>query len=213
MSNHSSNRSIVYIDGYNFYYGAVYQSLHKWLNLESLFISLRQDDSIQQIYYFTALLDNDPVRLIRQNEYLGALQTRSLINIVYGKYKSKELTCNVRQCTHNARTYYTYEEKRTDVNIAVQMLSDAYENKCDRFIIVSGDSDLVPVIQKVKQLCPNKKVTVYIPHRDPVRGAAVEIRRAADKHKSFPLNMLPLHQFPNQIPDGQGEYLLKPNTW
>lgn len=207
------NRSIIYIDGYNFYYGAVYQTRFKWLNFQTLFQTLRQDDSIQKIYYFTALLDNDPVRLARQNAYLEAMRTCNLMEIVLGKYKSKEITCRVHRCTHQIRQFQTYEEKRTDVNIALQMLADAYENKCDRFIVISGDSDLVPVINRVKRKFPNKKVTVYVPHRDPIRGAAVEIRNAADKHKSFPLNLIPLHQFPVQVPDGMGGFIQKPPTW
>jgi len=208
-----SNRSIVYIDGYNFYYGAVYQSPHKWLNLESLFKSLRQDDIIQNIYYFTALLDNNPARMANQREYLGALQTCSLLKIIYGKYKPREKTCTVPHCTHHTRIFHTYEEKRTDVNIAIQVLSDVYENKCDRIVIISGDSDLVPVIHKAKELRPDKKITVYVPHRDSRRGAAVEIRSVADKHKSFPLNMLPLHQFPNQVSDTQERLWNKPSSW
>jgi len=144
---------------------------------------------------------------------LGALQTCQLIEIVYGKHKPRERTCTVTDCTHPTRIFQTYEEKRTDVNIAIQVLSDVYENNCDRIIIVSGDSDLVPVIHKTKELRPDKKITVYVPHRDSIRGAAVEIRSAADRHKSFPLNMLPLHQFPDQVSDTTGQLWNKPSSW
>ena len=51
-----SRRSIVYIDGFNFYYGAVRGTRYKWLNLESVFRRLRPDDDLQAIYYFTALV-------------------------------------------------------------------------------------------------------------------------------------------------------------
>lgn len=36
------------------------------------------------------------------------------------------------------------EEKRTDVNIAVQMLDDGYQDACDRFIVVSGKLSQLP---------------------------------------------------------------------
>ncbi len=49
-----TRRSIVYIDGFNFYYGALRGTRHKWLNLESVFRRLRPDDDLQAIYYFTA---------------------------------------------------------------------------------------------------------------------------------------------------------------
>ena len=51
-----SKRSIIYIDGFNLYYGALKDTKWKWLNLERFFTLLRQDDDIQVIKYFTALI-------------------------------------------------------------------------------------------------------------------------------------------------------------
>lgn len=105
------------------------------------------------------------------------------------------------------------EEKRTDVNIALRMVQDAYENQCDRFVIVTGDSDLVPVIDVIKTKYPQKKVIVYVPARNRTRGAATEIRFAADKHKTLPLDLLKYSQFPPQVADGSGGFILKPSSW
>jgi uncharacterized LabA/DUF88 family protein len=41
-----------------------------------------------------------------------------------------------------------YHEKGVDVNIAVDMLVAAYENLCDRIILISSDTDLLPAIDK-----------------------------------------------------------------
>ena len=49
-----SKRSIIYIDGFNLYYGAIKDTKWKWLNLERYFTLVRQDDDIQIIKYFTA---------------------------------------------------------------------------------------------------------------------------------------------------------------
>ncbi len=43
-----------------------------------------------------------------------------------------------------------YHEKGVDVHIAVDMVSAAFENICDRIIIVSSDTDLEPAIMKAK---------------------------------------------------------------
>ena len=43
-----------------------------------------------------------------------------------------------------------FHEKGVDVHIAVDMLVAAYENLCDRILIVSSDTDLEPAIEKVK---------------------------------------------------------------
>src|SRR5262245_34384020 len=89
----------------------------------------------------------------------------------------------------------------------------SYQNRSDRFVIVSGDSDLVPAISMVKTLFPKKEVIVYVPSRNPIRGAATEIRAAADKSHTLPLNLLKHAQFPGRIPDGAGGFLTKPAAW
>jgi uncharacterized LabA/DUF88 family protein len=55
------------------------------------------------------------------------------------------------------------EEKRTDVNITVFMLDDAYRDMCDQFVIFSGDSDLVPAVNMVRLRFPKKKIIVCVP--------------------------------------------------
>ena len=54
--------------------------------------------------------------------------------IHYGYYLPK-----TQQCSACGATWQTYEEKMTDVNIAVEMLSDAYENRFDTAIVVSAN--------------------------------------------------------------------------
>lgn len=48
-----------------------------------------------------------------------------------------------------------YKEKGVDVRIAVDLLSGAYENQYDTFILISSDTDLIPAIQKVILLGKN----------------------------------------------------------
>jgi len=55
--------------------------------------------------------------------------------------------------------YQTYEEKRTDVNIAIKILEDAFLWKYERAIIMSWDSDIVPAIESVKKNFPKIKFT------------------------------------------------------
>ena len=83
----------------------------------------------------------------------------------------------------------------------------------DIFVLVSGDSDLVPAVDWIKTVAPSKQVIVYVPTRHPLRGAAVELRAAADKARNLPLELLRHSQFPQKIPDGSGGYLTKPSDW
>jgi hypothetical protein len=206
------NRTIVYVDGFNFYYGAVRGTPFKWLNLERLFDLLRPHDTVVKIQYFTALIDGRTRP--NQETYLRALSTLPRINIVLGKFKKKWVKCASTSCSFAGdRFFQVPEEKRTDVNIAVVLLDDAYQNACEHSIVVSGDSDLVPAVSLLKVRFPKKKVTVYVPSRNPKRGAAVELRSVADQHRTLPLNLLPFSQFPDSLPDGTGSLIRKPASW
>ena len=52
---------------------------------------------------------------------------------------------------HMLRNMGIYHEKGVDVNIAVDLLVAAYENVCDRIILVSSDTDLLPAISKARE--------------------------------------------------------------
>ena len=52
--------TIVYIDGFNFYYGAVKGTPYKWLDLEALCRRLLPKDQIVKIRYFTARVASRP---------------------------------------------------------------------------------------------------------------------------------------------------------
>ncbi|MBE9060158.1 NYN domain-containing protein [cf. Phormidesmis sp. LEGE 11477] len=207
-----SKRSIIYIDGFNLYYGALKSTPYKWLNLQKYFELLRQDDQIQRIWYFTAEVSGN--QLLRQRTYLEALETFPKIRTVLGLYKLKEVKCRVQSCHHrHRRTFRKPEEKRTDVNIALQMLDDAYQGACERMVLVSGDSDLAPAISLVKYRHPHIKVSVYVPAQNKKRAGARELRSAADKHATLPSALLPRTQLPQNLTNLRGDVISKPSSW
>jgi 6-hydroxy-3-succinoylpyridine 3-monooxygenase len=62
------------------------------------------------------------------------------------------------------RQRYTFqEEKKTDVNIAVQLLADAFDNQADAICMVSGDSDVQPAIEWIARHKPELRIYLYIP--------------------------------------------------
>ena len=182
-----NKRAIVYVDGFNFYYGALKSGPHKWLNLERFFCRLRQDDQIQKIRYFTAKINGR--HLVNQEAYLLALTTLPLVDVILGRFKPKQIECLVPNCPNpGRRVFTTQEEKRTDVNIGIWMLHDAQQDLCDRLILVSGDSDLVPAVRMVRDQFSAKEIVVYIPAKNQTRGAALELRAEAHKDKTLPLD-------------------------
>lgn len=145
--------------------------------------------------------------------YLSALATLPKIEIVFGKFKLKTISCGVKACDFSGEKLFKMpEEKRTDVQIALRIARDCWENACDHFIIV-GDSDLVPAVNLVKEIAPEKQVIVYIPSRNPLRAAAVELRAAADKARILPNVLIRKSQFQAKFPDGFGGFICKPSNW
>lgn len=205
-------RTIIYVDGFNLYYGALKGTHYRWLDLQRYFELVRSHDDIQIIHYFTAEVDGRS--RIDQLTYLNALSSLPKLNIVLGKYMNKPIKCRVGTCSISGRRVFNRpEEKRTDVNIALQMLDDAYQGLADRMILVSGDSDLAPAIGFVRQRAPSCEIIVYVPNNNPARGAAVELRTAAHKNRNLPLVELRHAQFPAVVSGPGGMRLSKPGNW
>jgi hypothetical protein len=95
-----SRRSIIYVDGFNLYYGAVRGTPHKWLDLEKYFRFVRKDDEIIAIRYFTAMVQG-PGRL-RQREYLRALATLPLVTVYEGRFRRRSSSAASRRAPMTA---------------------------------------------------------------------------------------------------------------
>jgi len=116
-------RVIAYVDGFNLYFGlknAGFKRLY-WLDVAALAGNLlKPGQTLAATRYFTARIrDNgrNTADRKRQGDYLEALGL-SGTSIQLGHYLEKQRSC--RKC-HAAWT--DYEEKMTDVNIAIQLLN------------------------------------------------------------------------------------------
>lgn len=220
MGGPSHPRTIVYIDGFNLYYG-VFKDPHfkryKWLDFDAYFSRLLPAKNIIRIKYCSALVDQtrDPAAHQRQCAYWEALRTLTLTTIVEGRFKDKSVLCKTIGCTFAGNKRFRMpEEKRTDVNIALEILDDAYQGAMDEIVLVSGDSDLAPALQKVRARFPHIRITVYIPAAyNPIRGKAPELRALADKDRNFDGGLCAHAQLPNQIQKSDGTIITKPATW
>lgn len=183
-------RAITYVDGFNLYYGLRDAKLgsSRWLNLTGVCSALlRPDQRLELVRYFTARVRGDPTAQGRQAIYIDALRELGGIEIEFGQFLLNSVRCH--QCNY---TWSKPEEKRTDVNIAVRMLEDASDDRCDIALVVSGDSDLVPPILSIRQRYPKKRVIVAAPPRrwgaqiTQAADAAIQIRRATIRANRLP---------------------------
>jgi 6-hydroxy-3-succinoylpyridine 3-monooxygenase len=216
----NTSRTIVYIDGFNLYYGVLAQSSYRWLDLDLLAHRLRPAEIIHKVKYFTAMVSG-PTRT-NQEAYLKALSTKPRVEIVMGNFKKKTVECSNGSCpgqSRKRRFFKTLEEKRTDVNIALHMLDDLYRGACNRMVLISGDSDLVPAIELVTARVSSVKVNVYIPvpaHSqtgDRERSYKKELRTVSTTVRELPAQLLQHCLFPNPVLLPDGSELRMPAGW
>ncbi len=203
-------RVMVYVDGFNLYYGMKSAGLRRYLWLDLHELSMRfllPGQVLAGTKYFTARVSGtpwDPHKHRRQNVFLEALRTRPDINIILGKYLTKKVTC--KKC---GNTWNTFEEKMTDVNIAVELLEDAHSNAFDVAIIVSGDSDLVGPVRRLSSAFPEKRVVVAFP---PARDS-VDLRKATHAYFKVGQDKLRASQFADEVVKPDGYVLRRPKEW
>jgi uncharacterized LabA/DUF88 family protein len=202
------HRVRVYIDGFNLYYGmhTTFGRRYHWLDLEALGAGLlRPGQRLDRVTYFTARITSDLVGQQRQDMYLQALRARSTcLDVVEGRFQRKRLSC--RSCGVG---WTTYEEKETDVSVAVALVEDAARDAYDTALVVSGDSDLCPAVRAAKRLRPGRKVVAVFPPKrqsDPLRYAADGILR-------IDRSMLRRAQLPGTVVTAGGIVLERPAYW
>jgi uncharacterized LabA/DUF88 family protein len=206
-------RTIIYIDGFNFYYRAVKNTKYKWLDFKSLFLKLLSSkNQIIQIKYFTALVSgkHNPNKPVKQQTYIRALQSFiPEIKVYYGHFLSHEVylpTAEQSNMNKKVKVVKT-EEKGSDVNLAVHLLNDAWLNKYDCAIIVSNDSDLAEAMNLVRKHHPDKILGLVMP------GAghpSKELMKYANFVKRIREGVLRNSQLPDPIP---GTNIKKPIDW
>jgi uncharacterized LabA/DUF88 family protein len=207
-------RTIVYIDAFNLYYGCLKRTPFRWLNLESLARRLlAADNEIRRIKYYTARVGarpTDPDQPTRQQLYLRALGTLSLVEVHYGHYLSHEVTMPLANPTPGGTRYAKVlktEEKGSDVNLATHLVADAYENAFDVAAIITNDSDLLEPVRLVRQRL-KKVVGILNPQPHP----AFVLKQTASFFKQIRPAALKASQFPDNLRDTVGDFH-KPPAW
>jgi len=209
-----------FIDGFNFYHslndpkyknhpqiqnGTPKYRKYLWLNYSKFLARhLQKQDTISDIFYFSAYAQFRSQRSIRTHQLLVSAWESTGITAVMGNFKQKHRFCI------NCRSYYlAHEEKETDVNIAIYLINEAYKDTFDTAILVTNDTDLVPAIKMLKNIRPRKKVGVLCP----LNRSSAELKQACDFTKYTKKRHLSKSQFPDPIILPSGYKFSKPPTW
>lgn len=204
------NRVITYIDGFNLYFGLRSKGWRRyyWLNLHQLSLALlKPGQQLDAVHYFTARIranGHNVDDMHRQALYIEALQTLPDTTLHFGHFLDKP-----RQCRQCGAQWMDYEEKMTDVNIAVQMLADAFDDLFDTALIISADSDLTTPVSKARQRFPAKRIVIAEP---PGRHSTALCNNATG-YFTIGEARLRASQLPEQVQRADGFVLSRPVHW
>lgn len=149
-----------YIDGFNAYHAiaALNQPLLKWLDYHSLATSLlREGETLERVVFYTALNPWSNEKRARHSNYIAALKHTG-VEVVESRFTRPSKFCQgMQQYCKN------YEEKQTDVAIAVDVLTDIMLGKTDRVLLFTADSDQIPLVKRVRAHRPESIVFLVAP--------------------------------------------------
>ncbi len=222
MGQGPSIRTIVYVDGFNLFGGALKRAPvgYRWLDLDAMARAvLKAGHDIKTVHYFTALIRpdgaNDPSP-DRQKLYIKALQ-RYIPHLVthYGHFTVHR--CRARPTDPALGTlveYWKAEEKGSDVNLASRLVADAFEDRYDCAVLVCNDGDMAEAARVAREEA-GKLVGVIAPiyHPSPQRArrrVSAELRRNVTFVRELRLATIRRCQLPSPIP---GTRLHKPPHW
>ena len=212
-------KTFLYIDGFNLYYSAVKDTPLRWLNPVALASAAFPRNRIVSTSYFTAKvtpLPSDPQQPDRQQLYWRALRTLPALAIIQGDFRTRKVRAKVVSPPPNTIEVYRTEEKGSDVNLGAHLLLDAFRDRFDAAIVITGDSDLVTPI---RMACRELKKPVGVlnpqrlsgPHCRPPRRSAGLRKAAAFYQNGVTWSQLLKAQFANPLTDPHGTFHKPPN--
>jgi uncharacterized LabA/DUF88 family protein len=211
----------VYVDGFNLYNGlkrrakakGVPATEYRWLDLICLARILLPQARVTHVFYFTSRvkrrLDN-PDAADRQEIFLRALDRVEQLTIVEGRFQRTRVRGEiVGDPEKRLVTVHSYKEKRSDVNLAAQLIEDAYERKCKLAAVVSGDSDLVRPVEIAARKLPFG-VVVLNPNTQPCGDFN---GRTGVRQQVIPEDALRKSTLPIAVADKEGRVIRRPEGW
>jgi len=151
---------ILFVDGSNLFHSLWECYKTHILDIQELASKLcNLNRELKQIrYYYSPFIMGINPRMYRiQQKYIEKIKNYANVYISEGKYVRKPILLK-KETMNKIKPYitrdelWTYIEKGVDVKIAVDMIALGIANAYDTAILVSGDGDFVPVINKLKEL-------------------------------------------------------------
>jgi uncharacterized LabA/DUF88 family protein len=207
------SKAVFFVDGFNLYHALDYTKIggnpfryrkYKWLSLTKLAeFYLPPNHTLASVLFFTTVVTWEPGKEARHRLLIRA-QEHEGVTVIEGEFKKKDIRCKICKEVFKGR-----EEKRTDVNIAVELLRLAHYGQYDTAIVLTGDTDLIPALDAVRQLHNHIKIAVVLP----IGKSSKDMKKASDYF--FQMTELQLIQsvFPDPVVLTDGTSLARPDSW
>jgi uncharacterized LabA/DUF88 family protein len=213
------NRTAFLIDGFNLYHSVKSASQDlglqgagtKWLDINSLCRSylhaIGNNAQVTSVFYFSALARHietfKPDVVKRHLLYTESLHATG-VSVVLSRFKKKQIPCD-----HCGQKIKRYEEKETDVALAVKLMEILIADQCDTAMLMTGDTDIVPAVRTAQSLFPQKTIGFLLPYKRHNQ----ELAKLASLHIEIKKEAYTRHQFPDPFITPTGKSLSKPATW
>jgi uncharacterized LabA/DUF88 family protein len=201
------SRVIAYVDGFDLRAGLTARGWqrYQWLDVKGLAqCLLKPGQELATTKYFDAPPPGPADVRIRQTTLVEALGTLSAVQVFRGRHAAQtqpDASVGSRLAISDTKT--------TDVNLAVELLRDAFLDRFDTALLVSADADLCPAIAACREMFPAKRIVVaFPPHRS--SGA---LRRAAHAYLYIGRDKLVRSTLPAQVRRIDGYILRRPAGW
>jgi len=210
------------IDGFNLYHsinpstqGSNFQK-YKWLDLsqccQSTLHIIDAHAEIARIHYFTAtpyhLQTTNPKKLARHRLYIRALSAlrNPSITINEGRIRQQQI---INESCEGKKYLKIWREKGTDIALAMHLIYETQQDIADQFVIISGDSDYVPLIQYFKLMFPTKIIRFGFP----AGRFSSELQQLAPLSFKLSLDTYKSCQLPDKIKLPSGKHIHRPTEW
>lgn len=206
-------RTIAYIDGFNLFYGSLKGRTNKWLDLCAYFDRvLPAPCAVVEVKYYTARVSALPHNVDapkRQDVYIRALreQSKGRIVVVEGNFAIKSVSAPLAADPATKVRILKTEEKGSDVNLAVDLVNDAWLDAYDCAAVVSNDADLASAMRIVKQ--QRRKHVILLTPGAPSRKPLHVLSKWSHRQIGITEADLASCQLPNPMASG----LSKPADW
>jgi len=152
------SRVIVFIDGSNLYHAFRNYAPQKRLDLQLFSNQLCEiNDRLIHTHYYNVPVNqaDNPAIYAAQQRFLARLNKIPFFTVHLGRLLDRQRYENCPSCSRPYTVQYR-TEKGVDIQLATDLLTLAFDNQYDIAVLVSNDSDFVPVVEQVMRL--NKQI-------------------------------------------------------